>query len=278
MWPVVISIAFHSLLFGAFTFGPLLLGLLNWRSDAPMLQPFINVQMVDLSDLGASPAPKKKESVSKEKAPVVQKKEQPPKKTSTKKEKSTQKAEVSLAKPKKKMKKALKYKTYKAKKVLKNTLKRVEKNVKTQPLKPMEDTIKRLQEKVAKEGRPGPLVENPSKKRGEGKSGIYGRGTRKEMELIDMYRLEIAYTINKNWAFAEQLSGSQNKLMASIVFKVMPNGNIEDIFFTDHSGNQYLDDSAYKAIVKSSPVKPHPSKLNREYVEVGLRFTPEGVQ
>ena len=42
--------------------------------------------------------------------------------------------------------------------------------------------------------------------------------------------------------------------------------------------NPYLDDSAYKAIVKSSPVKPHPPKLNRTYIEMGLRFTPEGLR
>jgi colicin import membrane protein len=58
----------------------------------------------------------------------------------------------------------------------------------------------------------------------------------------------------------------------------MPDGKIVDIFFTDHSGNAYLDDSAYKAIVKTSPVKPFPAALSRAYIEMGLRFTPEGVR
>lgn len=84
--------------------------------------------------------------------------------------------------------------------------------------------------------------------------------------------------MNKNWAFAQQLASGTGNLVASIVFKVMPDGSIEDIFFTDRSGNSYLDDSAYKAIVKSSPVKPHPEGLARAYIEMGLRFTPEGVR
>jgi colicin import membrane protein len=58
----------------------------------------------------------------------------------------------------------------------------------------------------------------------------------------------------------------------------MPNGEIKDIFFTDRSGNSYLDESAYKAIVKSNPVDPHPEGISKPYVNVGLRFTPEGVR
>jgi len=93
-----------------------------------------------------------------------------------------------------------------------------------------------------------------------------------------MYRLEIAYAIQKNWAYADQLGGDKGTLVASIVMKVLPDGRIEDIFFTDRSGNPYLDESAYKAIVKSSPVRPHPNGLNQPYIEMGLRFTPKGVQ
>jgi colicin import membrane protein len=73
-----------------------------------------------------------------------------------------------------------------------------------------------------------------------------------------LYRLEVAFQIQKNWAFNEQLAGDDQSLVAAIVFKVMPDGEIRDIFFTDRSGNTYLDESAYKAIVKSNPVDSHP--------------------
>jgi colicin import membrane protein len=208
----------------------------------------------------------------------VQEKEPDRAKVSVQKAQSKQRPEISVAPPRKETKKALKYKTYKSKKVIKNTLQRVEKKVDTQPPKPLEDTIKRLRKKVAKEGRPATGGEGARQRGTTGKSGIYGRGSQKEIELIDLYRVEIAYAINKNWAFAEQLGGGRDNMMASIAFKVMPDGEIVDIFFTDRSGNPYLDDSAYKAIVKSSPVKPHPAKLSRPYVEMGLRFTPEGVR
>jgi colicin import membrane protein len=101
---------------------------------------------------------------------------------------------------------------------------------------------------------------------------------RKEAELIDLYRVEIAFQIQKNWAFNEQLAGGDHSLAAAIVFKVMPDGEIRDLFFTDRSGNPHLDESAYKAIMKSNPVDTHPQGLNKPYVVMAIRFTPQGIR
>ncbi len=268
-WPFAISFTAHFVLLVAIIWTP------SWDSESSYLPQVIDVQMVDLSDVGAAPA--SKEVAPKEEAPVVEEKKSEASEAPVLESNSEVKPEVSVAKPRKSTKKALKYKTFKTKKVVKNALKRVEKQLQAQPPKPLEDTIKKLREKVAKEGRPGPAGGAQTQSDKVGKSGVFGRGTRKEIEMIDLYRLEVAYAINKNWAYAEQLSGGGQKLMASIAFKVMPDGTIVDVFFTDRSGNQYLDDSALKAIQKSSPVQPHPEKLSRPYVEMGLRFTPEGV-
>lgn len=101
----------------------------------------------------------------------------------------------------------------------------------------------------------------------------------RNVDIIDHYRLEVAYTINKNWAQEDQQrTGHREKKMTSIAFKIMPDGRIQDIVFIDRSGNLALDYSAYKAIVASSPVKPHPDGLKQPYVEMGLRFTPGGIK
>ncbi len=97
-------------------------------------------------------------------------------------------------------------------------------------------------------------------------------------EIIDIYRVEIAQQVKQNWAFSDQLAGQGKDWQASLVFKVMPNGQIHDVFFTDRSGNKYLDESAERAVMKSNPVNPHPPGILTPYVQVGLRFTPEGVQ
>ncbi len=273
-WPFVISLAGHILLFGVILFKP------NWwKSESSYFPSVIQVQMVDMAEpRPAGPAKKPETSMV-----------QPPERETVEPEKTVQpevsvesdaKPEVSVAPPPKvKTKIALKYKTFKPKKVLKKTLERMEHKVESSPSPNLQDTIKRLKEQVEKK-------EKDLAAQGAGGSGepssdtgeFNARGSSQEAEIIDMYRLEISYQVNKNWAYAEQLSGAGEKLMASIVFKVMPDGTIEDIFFLDRSGNPYLDDSAYKAVVKSSPVRPHPPGLGRQYVELGLRFTPEGVQ
>jgi colicin import membrane protein len=277
-WPYCISAGVHLLLCGIVLFSS------GWFASSPSFIPsVIDVQMVDLNQISASkgttaevtaaPEPEKtapeEKDVSKEpEASVSVSQEQP--------EKSP---EVSVAPVRKTTKSAMKYKTFKSEKILKNALQRVENKVDSQPPKPLEDTIKRLRDKVAKEGKSGTTgADVPETGQTGTGMGIGGSGGQKEIELIDLYRLEIAYAVQKNWAFADQLAGGGNQMVASIVFKVMPDGKIADIFFTDHSGNAYLDDSAYKAIVKTSPVKPFPNGLNRAYIEMGLRFTPEGVR
>ncbi len=274
-WPFVISLAGHILLFGVILFKP------NWwKSESSYFPSVIQVQMVDVAEPGPAGPAKKPETA------MVQ----PPEPEPVEPEKTVQpevsvesdaKPEVSVAPPPKiKTKIALKYKTFKPKKVLQKTLERLEHKVESTPSPNLQDTIKRLKEQVERTEKDmaahgtGDAGEPSSDTTGEG----IARGSRQEAEIIDMYRLEISYEVNKNWAFAEQLTGAGQKLMASLVFKVMPDGTIEDIFFLDRSGNPYLDDSAYKAVVKSSPVRPHPPGLGRQYVELGLRFTPEGVQ
>ena len=98
------------------------------------------------------------------------------------------------------------------------------------------------------------------------------------VEIIDIYRVEIAFQIQKNWAFSQSLAGDAKNLTAEIVFRVMPDGEIRDIWFDKRSGNAYLDESARRAIMKSNPVSPHPEGLSKPFIPVGLRFTPEGVR
>ena len=270
-WPYCISAGVHLLLLGFVLISP------GWWRKSPSYMPsVIDVQMVDLSQIGASKSTTAEDVAAP--APVTETAKETEAPVSVSPEASAVKPEVSVAPERKETKSSLKYKTFKSQKVLKNALQRVEKSVDRLPPKPLEDTIKRLRDKVAKEGRPGTAGEDLPETGQAGRGAGFGRGSQKEIELIDLYRLEIAYAVQKNWAFAEQLAGGGKQLVASIAFKVRPDGKIVDIFFTDRSGNTYLDDSAYKAIVKTSPVKPHPEGLNRSEIEMGLRFTPEGVR
>lgn len=273
-WPFFISLMGHLLLFGLILFRA------SWEPHHTFSPSVIDVQMVDLSEISA-PAPSKSAASAKA-APVVQEQTPPDSSEKTPAVESTESAdakpEVSIAPRQLKAKTALKYKTFKPREeTLKKALERLENKVEKTPARPLEDTIKRLKEKVAQTEKSAQTAGAAIEGKGTGESGAISGGGAKEGELIDYYRLEVAYQIQKKWAFAEQLAGNGKQLMASIEFKVMPDGKITDIFFTDRSGNPYLDDSAYKAIVKSSPVKHHPEGLRVPFVYMGLRFTPEGV-
>lgn len=185
--------------------------------------------------------------------------------------------------PEPKIKESLKKKTFKPRKVVQKAIDRIEKQVAAESQDPLRDAFSKLKESVAKQSatrtaEPGKTAAGPAAPGLTGLPGGSGAEGGQAVEAIDIYRVEIALQIQQNWAFSTQLAGSAAELKASLVFKVMPNGEIRDVFFTDRSGNRYLDESAYKAIMKSNPVKPHPPGVILPFVQVGLRFTPEGIQ
>lgn len=268
LWPLGISFGLHLLLFALVIYSP------QWRSERDYMPSVIDVRMVELVDRTATTTPKGNSSTEPS-AVTPPPNDHAPESVATPITEAA-KPEISVAPKRKKTKKALKYKTFKTETVKKKALNRLKQKVETTTAKPLQDRFRELRDKVAKEGRPD--QEQTVVKEGTqavGGSG-FAKGKKKELELIDIYRIEISAQIRKNWAYSQQLAGS-GRLEAKLVIKVLPDGTIDDIFFVDRSGNPYLDESAHKAIIKSSPVQPHPPGIKRRYVEMGLRFTPEGL-
>ena len=282
--PFLISLLGHALVFGLFIYTP--------KSDPSRfnMSSVMQVQMVDLG--GGGPAettrtvdsPKETDTAPvKELSPVQETKQSIAAPTPSR---EAPPAEVSLAPQTPKAKTALKYQTMRPRETPKAppappAPQRAESRPAPQPVNPLQETIRRLREQVEKDGPPSTTGGGQGSGQGTaagGGGGGFGIGGSQKIEAIDLYRLEVAFAIQKNWAFAEQLGGGRGDRIASIVFKVLPDGRIEDIFFTDRSGDPYLDESGYRAIVKSSPVRPHPNELRQPYIEMGLRFTPKGIQ
>ena len=142
----------------------------------------------------------------------------------------------------------------------------------------LEDTLKRLKQEVEREdkkprsGRSGP-VGTPS-----GRPGGSGLTSAQERDRVRIYQAEIAYQVQKNWAFSEQLAGGRTDIEAALGIKIMSDGEITDIWFDQRSGNRHLDESAYRAIVKSNPLPPLPQGLFGSQYTVGLRFGPGGIK
>jgi colicin import membrane protein len=170
-----------------------------------------------------------------------------------------------------KKKRALKKKTYRADKVLASARKTMEKTVAKSAEKQTQDTLgkafSRLAKKVEKQGDSQPLANVSG-------SGVTGNKT--DYTAIDLYNLELMYRIRQNWAFNERLAKADKGLEARVLIKILKNGQIRDVWFETRSGNRYLDESALKAVKKSSPLSPLP-KGYASY-EIGLKFTPSGLK
>ena len=277
-YPVALSLVCHVVFLFLFVITPSL------RSEKVQTQSVINVSMVSLknpaTEAGQKPAVENK-------APKIEKPDAVKKPSVTPPvEKAAKVADTPPPKPKTSLKK----KTFKSTQVVKQAIEQLEEKVKVkteaqtetvQP-EPLKSALERLRQEVGKTeaSRSVPTGESTDRSAGKtgGKLGKFNEDGKKTAELIDLYRIEIAYQIQKNWAFNEQMAGGDQSLVAAIVFKVMPDGEIRDIFFTDRSGNTYLDESAYKAIVKSDPVDSHPSGLIQPYVVMAIRFTPQGIR
>jgi len=174
-----------------------------------------------------------------------------------------------------KIKKSLKKETFKSAKMVKHAITEIEKKVEEARPDQITQALDRLKDDVEKTGEPDKQKHNALN--GQAIPGVSGPGSKRELELIDIYRIEVAYQIQKNWAFSEQLAGGRTDLVAELAFTIMPSGEIKDIWFDKRSGNMYLDESAQKAILKSNPVSPHPPGIAKPFIIVGLRFTPKGV-
>jgi colicin import membrane protein len=196
--------------------------------------------------------------------------------------KKPQKTVSLIPTPKKiKPKRSLKKKTQNRQKMIDHALTKVKKKVEKTETDSVSQALDRLKKKVAQtessrvQDGSSHLAAAGAQSGGTSEAG--GSGGRRRLELIDLYKIEVAFQVERNWAFSQQVAGESRNLQVSLVFKVMPDGEITDIRFTEHSGNSYLDESTYRAIVKANPVSPHPTGIQMPYVTMGVRFTPEGI-
>ncbi|MFH1984099.1 MAG: TonB family protein [Pseudomonadota bacterium] len=171
---------------------------------------------------------------------------------------------------------SLKRKTFQSAKVMDQAIDRLEKDVEENRPDQIDAAIERLQEQVKDQPAPEPDSQDAVSQLKV--DGAVREQDARALELIDIYRVEIAFIIQKNWAFSDSLAGGANDLVTEIAFDVMPDGTVSDIWFDKRSGNGYLDESARRAIIKSVPLPPHPNGVIRPAVTVGLRFTPQGIR
>jgi TonB family protein len=93
------------------------------------------------------------------------------------------------------------------------------------------------------------------------------------------YMVKVARAINKNWKFPKSVASILNpKAKTSIIFTIVRSGEIKNIAVVKESGLELLDRSALEAIKSSNPVSPIPSSIVEDFIMMGLRFSPGGIE
>lgn len=92
---------------------------------------------------------------------------------------------------------------------------------------------------------------------------------------LQIYYNEIWEIIRSNWAMSDDILEQVKGLEAVIILKISKDGTIDDFWFETKSGNIFFDQSAVRAIKKSSPLPPLSWVTALEHYEIGIRFKPE---
>ncbi len=213
-------------------------------SEIPVIKPEVNLKSKphNLKDLIAA---REKE---------LPKKEPPKEKSVEKKRKQKEKAKKKLAQDLAKVKKELAEKGEKQRQAqLKNALTRMKASVASKE--------KDVQGKNSY---------------GNGVSGVKEGGGGGEAAPLTLYQMLIKSAIEQNWVFNDAMAGLNQDLEVRIFIKILKSGDIRDISFETRSGNNYLDESAKKAIKRANPLPELPKGMSS--YELVLGFSPRGLK
>lgn len=138
-----------------------------------------------------------------------------------------------------------------------------------------EELLKSAIDKIAKEAsRPEPLADRLSRLKKEvasqkppetaGSPAGSGTGTPSggQITVQERYYRTIEVIIRKNWAFPAHLAGGNAGLKTQLIFTVMPDGSVREVWISQRSGNDNFDRSALSAVQKSTPLPPFPAGIN----------------
>jgi TonB family protein len=96
------------------------------------------------------------------------------------------------------------------------------------------------------------------------------------MELkLNEYYGQLWAKIKASWTIPENLLKEKVDLEAIIVIIIEKNGKVRKSWFEEKSGNEIYDQMAMRAILKAEPLPPIPKELNRDVLEIGIRFYPD---
>ena len=90
-------------------------------------------------------------------------------------------------------------------------------------------------------------------------------------EQTNAYIETVWSRVRQNWTMPQTLMPEKN-ITTIIDVRISRSGALEYADFEKRSGNRYFDDSALRAVKKSSPFPPLPQWVMEKSIEIGIRF------
>ena len=178
-------------------------------------------------------------------------------------------ADYDLVEPEPSVKTSLKKKTLDSRKVIEDAVRRISEKSREQRPKSLQDRIAEMEKQVADLAGGGRVSGGDSDREGT------RTGVNKDYSPMEIYQAEVAVKMKRNWAFSPELAGGGKGLETRLVIKILPEGSIADVWYEKRSGNAYLDESAYKTVMKANPLPPLPKDYPHYHLVLG--FTPSGL-
>ena len=259
--------------------------------EIPIIKPDVSLKSKpdNLKDLisAREKEPPKKEPPKKEPPKKEPPKKEPPKKEPPKKEppkKEPQKKEPPKEKPVEKKKEQEEKNKKKLEQDLAKAQKEQAEKIEKQGQDQLRKALERMKASVASRGNGGQGTNSRSNggagatgsRGGGGVGGVGGGGGVGEAGPLTLYQMVIKSAIEQNWVFNDAMAGLNKDLEVRIFIKILKSGDIRDISFETRSGNNYLDESAKKAIQRANPLPELPRGMSS--YELVLGFSPRGLK
>jgi len=148
----------------------------------------------------------------------------------------------------------------------------IKENVEDQEQEKIKDILSELREKVVEQEMQDDYEVEETQ--------VTGYKAWKNISAQSIYNSVFSTMIQKNWVFNEnlaQLDENDKTINVLVMIRILENGDLGDIWIETKSGNDFLDKSAIRAIKKAAPFPPLPKEFQRQSYEVGLLFSPKGL-
>ncbi len=134
----------------------------------------------------------------------------------------------------------------------------------------VDTAIEGIKKKVAATAA-SPPPSAPSTSADQGSQPVASAGHPELNMQMKVYYSVVWSMIQEQWALPESILNDGN-LETVIEAKLLKDGSVANLTFEKRSGNRYFDESALKAIKKVEKFPPLPEWLNKEYLDLGIRF------